>query len=80
MKAYKRSLYRKFRALLSRNFEMPRQCKNTHQVQFYMDELHVHIQYYRHTFNYVPNIAFYLMREYKRVVIVTQKKEYLLSM
>ena len=79
MKTYKQNLYKSFRALLSKNFELPCHCRNTHQIQFYMRELQSYIQYYRHTFEYVPNIAFYLMREYKKVMSINQKKEYLMN-
>ena len=78
MKTSRRHIYKGFRELLAKNFESPENCKNTHQIQFYMQELRSHIQYFRRTFGHVPNIAFYLMNEYRKAISGIQKKEHLL--
>jgi len=80
MKTDRFSIYKQFRTLIEKNFELPGNCANSHQVLFYINELKSHIKYYRLNFSYVPNIAFYLMEEYQRVVSKIQKKEHLLDL
>jgi len=54
-----------FTRFTNRHFDKPSNCRNLAQVQFYVRELSFKIEELKNRFNYVPQIAFKLLREYK---------------
>ncbi len=52
------------RSFTSRNFEKPANCKNLHQIRYYVNELCQKIRELEGTFNYVPDSAYTLLAQY----------------
>jgi len=61
----KRRLEQDFTNFTKRHFEKPSKCRNLAQVQFYVRELSFKIEELKNRYNYVPEIAYKLLREYK---------------
>ena len=62
----RKSIDRKFKLFISRNFESPKKCKNIHQIQFYIRELSDQIEYFKKNFNYVPDEAYSMLSDYNQ--------------
>lgn len=60
----RKTVDRKFKLFIARNFESPRKCKNIHQIQFYIRELSDQIENFKENFNYVPSEAYSLLADY----------------
>ena len=60
----KKKIEKEFLAFIKRNFELPKKCKNSGQIRFYVRELSIKIEELKQRFNYVPNRAYKLLSEY----------------
>ncbi|MEX2232491.1 MAG: hypothetical protein WD824_10040 [Cyclobacteriaceae bacterium] len=60
----KRHLELELRNFAARNFARPSECRNLHQIRFYIAELCEKIEDYKKRFNYVPNTAYSLLSQY----------------
>ncbi len=47
-----------------RNFESPSNCRDIHQIRFYIKELSIKIRDYEGRFNFVPDWAYALLAQY----------------
>lgn len=60
----KKKVEQNFVKFSRRNFEKPKNCRDVHQLRFYIDELTQLIQDWKGQFNYVPDRAYVLLSEY----------------
>ena len=63
-----------------RNFESPSDCRDIHQIRFYIKELCIKISDYECLFNFVPDWAYVLLAQYNlaqnRLIHVDFRKAY----
>jgi hypothetical protein len=60
----KKHLETDLKSFTARNFVRPSECRNLHQIRFYIRELCLKIEDYKKRFNYVPSTAYALLSQY----------------
>lgn len=61
-----RKIEKEFSRFSKQNFQKPSKCRNTGEIQFYIQELTRIIEQFRSKFNYVPNGAYSLLDQYNQ--------------